>query len=340
MALETPKRRGRQSRRANRQSQTKARLSTIKYNIKPVEIISDDQLETIHQASLSILEEVGIEFRDDTAIKQWKEIGATVKGPRVYLDGSLIELAKANSSFEMTGRGENTRFEVGIDTVTFCPMHGAPNIRDLDGKRRFSRLEDLRRINKIVQMSPGFHMTSGFACEPTDIPVPWRHLHINHSNFVDAELATFGMCNGQENAEDSVAMAKLIYGEAFLNENVVMLGHISGNSPLVWDSTMLEGLRVFVEAGQGVLVSPFVLGAANTPADVLATVAQLNAEAIAGLAYTQLVKAGAPCIYGQFSVSVSMRSGAPMSGMPEVNLINGIITRNQATNQPHPTWQA
>ena len=168
-------------------------------------------------------------------------------------------------------------------------------------------------------------MTSGFACEPTDIPVPWRHLHINHSSFVDAELATFGMGNGQDRSEDSVAMAELVYGREFLRDNVVMLTHASGNSPLVWDETMLAGLRVFLLAGQGALISPFVLGAANTPADVVSTVAQLNAEAIAGIAYAQLVKAGAPCIYGQFSVAVSMKTGAPMSGMPEINLLNGLV---------------
>ncbi len=108
-------------------------------------------------------------------------------------------------------------------------------------------------------------------------------------------------------------------------ENAVLWGMISGNSPLVWDSTMLEGLRVFALANQVVLIAPFVLAAANTPADVMATVAQLNAEALAGIAYAQLVKPGTKTIYGQYSVSVSMKSGAPMSGMPEINLLNGIV---------------
>ncbi len=292
-----------------------------------VEIISADQLETIHQASLRILEEIGIDFRDEVALEQWTEAGADVRGERVHLDGELIEelVARAPERFELTGRGPNTRFEIGVDTVAFCPTHGPPNIRDLDGERRFSTIEDLRTVNKIVQKSPGFHMASGFAAEPMDIPVPWRHLHINHSSFVETDLATFGMATGEERSLDTVAMAEIVYGPDFLRDNVVMLGHISGNSPLVWDSTMLEGLRVMIEAGQGALISPFVLGAANTPADVAATAAQLNAEAIACIAYSQLVRPGAPVIYGQYSVSVSMKSGAPMSGMPEVSLLNGIV---------------
>ncbi len=303
------------------------RLRPVFYGIKPVELVSADELERIHQASLWILREVGVDFRDDIAIADWKEAGADVIGERVRIEPELIEslLSKAPSGFEMTGRGPNTRFEIAQGTVAFAPMHGAPNIRDLDGNRRFSTMDDLRRINKIVQMSPGFHMTTGFSCEPTDIPVPWRHLHINHSSFVDADLATFGMGTGQSRSEDSVAMAELVYGQDFLRDNVVMMTHASGNSPLVWDSTMLEGLRTFILAGQGALISPFVLGAANTPADVISTIAQLNAEAIACIAYAQLVKPGAPCIYGQYSVAVSMKTGAPMSGMPEINLLNGII---------------
>jgi len=321
------KRRGRSARSAARAAEVTPRLPTIRYGIKPVELVSDDELERIHQYSLSILKEVGIDFRDEVALAHWKDAGADVQGQRVHLDSELVEslLSKAPASFEMTGRGADTRFEIGRGTVAFAPTHGPPNIRDLDGNRRLSTIEDLRQVNKIVQMSPGFHMASGFSCEPNDIPVPWRHLHINHSSFVETNLATFGMGTGQERSEDSVAMAEIVYGSEFLQNNVVMMTHASGNSPLVWDETMLSGLRAFVLAGQGALISPFVLGAANTPADVVSTVVQLNAEAIACIAYAQLVKPGAPCIYGHFSVAVSMKTGAPMSGMPEINLLNGII---------------
>lgn len=320
-------RQGRAARKRKRESETIPRLGTIRYKMKPVELVSADELERIHRASLWILKEIGIDFRDRTALTQWKAAGADVRGQRVHLDGDMIEglLALAPERFELTGRGEGTRFEIGVDTVSFCPMQGAPNIRDLDGTRRFSTIDDLRRINRIIQMSPGFHMATGFACEPTDIPVPWRHLHINHTNLVETDLAYFGLTTGQARAEDSIAMARIVHGDLFMRDNAVMMGMVSGNSPLVWDATMLEGLRVFAEANQVVLLSPFVLGAANTPADVAATVAQLNAEAIAGLAYAQLVRPGTKAIYGQYSVSVSMKSGAPMSGMPEISQMNAIV---------------
>ncbi len=318
---------GRSSVVAARAAETKPRLSTVKYGIRPVEVVSADQLERIHLASLSILREIGIEFRDETALRQWREAGADVQDQRVRLEGEMVMslIAKAPRRFEMTSRDPTQRFEIGLNTMSFGTMQGAPNIRDLHGMRRASTLEDLRNVNRLTQMLPGFHIAGGFTCEPTDIVVPWRHLHIIHSSLVETNMPFFGLTTGKDRADDCIAMARIVYGKEFMDQNAVMAGHVSGNSPLVWDATMLEGLRAFAEANQVVLLSPFVLGAANTPADIPATVAQLNAEALAALAYTQLAAPGAPMIYGQYSVSVSMRSGAPMSGMPEVTLINVVI---------------
>ena len=179
-------------------------------------------------------------------------------------------------------------------------------------------------MNRLTQMLPGFHIAGGFTCEPTDIVVPWRHLHIIHSSLVDTNMPFFGLTTGKDRADDCIAMARIVYGKQFMDQNAVMAGHVSGNSPLVWDATMLEGLRAFAEANQVVLLSPFVLGAANTPATSPPRSPSSNAEALAALAYTQLA-APRTDDHGQYSVSVSMRSGAPMSGMPEVTLINVVI---------------
>lgn len=323
----TRRRGGRSSLVASRVAEKTPRLSTIRYGIKPVEVVSADQLERIHQASLEILREIGIDFRDDTSLQQWREAGADVQGQRVHLEPEMVMglIAKAPRSFGLTSRDIDRRVTIGPDTLTFGTMQGAPNVRDINGVRRSSTMEDLKDVNRLTQMLPGFHVAGGFTCEPTDIAVPWRHLHINRSSLVETNLPYFGLTTGQERSEDSIAMARIAHGAEFMKSNAVIIGQISGNSPLVWDATMLEGLRVYAEANQVVLLSPFVLGAANTPADVAATVAQVNAEALAGLAYTQLTAPGAKMIYGQYSVSVSMRSGAPMSGMPEVTLLNAVI---------------
>ncbi|RJT24187.1 trimethylamine methyltransferase [Mesorhizobium waimense] len=323
----TRRRGGRTSLMAARGAEKTPRLSTINYAIKPVEAVSADQLERIHLASLAILREIGIDFRDETALRQWREVGADVRGERVHLEPDMIMglISKAPRSFELRSRDPDQRVTISQETLTFGTMQGAPNVRDVNGVRRSSTMEDLRDVNRLTQMLPGFHVAGGFTCEPTDIAVPWRHLHINRSSLVETNLPYFGLTTGQQRAEDSIAMARIAYGEEFMKSNAVIIGQISGNSPLVWDATMLEGLRVYAEANQVVLLSPFVLGAANTPADVAATAAQLNAEALAGLAYTQLAVPGTKMIYGQYSVSVSMRSGAPMSGMPEVSLLNVLV---------------
>lgn len=312
---------------AARKAERTPRLSTIRYGMKPVTAVTEAQLDRIHAASMRILKEIGVEFRDETALRQWREAGADVRGNRVRLEEDQVMglIALAPTRFTLCGRTPEQRVEIAPDTMTFGVMQGAPCVRDLNGVRRASTMEDLRNFNRLTQMLPGFHIGGGFTCEPTDIAVPWRHLHIVHSSLVETDLPFFGLATGQERAADCVAMARIVHGEKFMAENAVMAAHISGNSPLVWDSTMLEGMRVFAEAGQMVLMSPFVLGAANTPADVAGTVAQLNAEALSALAYAQLVRPGTRVIYGQYSVSVSMKSGAPMSGMPEVTLMNAVI---------------
>lgn len=311
---------------AQRQAERIPRLGAIRYGINPVTALSEVQLDRIHSASMSILRDIGIEFRDETALQQWRDAGAQVDGSRVRLTEAMVMelIAMAPPRFTIHGRNPANVAEIGPDTMTFATMQGAPCVRDLDGVRRASTLEDLRNFNRLTQSLPGFHIGGGFTCEPTDIAVPWRHLEMVRTALLDTDLPFFGLATGEARAQDCIAMARLVHGD-FMDDHAVMAAHISGNSPLVWDATMLEGLRVYAEAGQVVLLSPFVLGAANTPADVAATVAQLNAEALACLAYAQLVRPGTRMIYGQYTVSVSMKSGAPMSGMPEVTLMNVII---------------
>jgi trimethylamine--corrinoid protein Co-methyltransferase len=134
-----------------------------------------------------------------------------------------------------------------------------------------------------------------------------------------------GMTTSPKNAEDVMEMCAILFGEEYLETHPVCTGNCNGNSPLVWDETMLGALRAFSKRNQPILCSPFVLGGANTPASVAPTVAQLNAEALSCLAYTQVVRKGAPAIYGHYLSTVSMKSGAPMAGTPEISLMNFMI---------------
>lgn len=217
---------GRAARRTAREREFAPRLKTLRYGVKPVEVVSADELERIHQASLAILKDVGIDFRDDVALAQWRAAGAEVRGQRVHLDADIVEflIGLAPSHFTMVGRGAETAVEIGPDTLTFCPMQGAPNVRDLDGTRRATILADLHRINKLIHMSPGFQVGTGFACEPTDIAVPWRHLHIMQSNFTHLDLPTNGLTTGEARARDCIEMARIAYGHDVVEDNAVLWG--------------------------------------------------------------------------------------------------------------------
>ncbi|MEM9843537.1 MAG: trimethylamine methyltransferase family protein [Pseudomonadota bacterium] len=316
---------GRAARMQNQKS-VQTRVAPVQRRMRPLDVLDQDAIERIHKASAAILEDVGIEFRDATAIEHWRAAGADVTDQRVRIDRALLmELVnKAPSEFKVQGRGASTGFMMGGDTSVFCTMKGAPFTRDLDGVRRSTTEADVINFARLTQACPSFHMAGGFTCEPMDIPVAHRHLAMMRHHMVETELPLFGIGTSRERAEDCVAMSRIAAGDTMDKATSIFM-HASGNSPLVWDEAMLDGARVFADAGQAVLCSPFVLAAANTPADIAATIAQVNAEALAAIAYMQLYRPGTPVIYGQYTVSISMQSGAPMAGTPEVALITTAI---------------
>ncbi len=324
---ERRRRGGSRAMRAARTAKTITALPTLKCAIPVYEVLNKEGLELIHEASMQILEQVGIDFRDQLALETWREAGAEVDGERVRIQRELLMalVAKAPSEYTMHARNSERTVQIGNANRIFVPMYGAPYVRDLNYERRCSTLEDLHNFHKLAYMAPALHNTGFLTCEPIDVAVPWRHLHITYSCLAHSDKSFMGAVTAGERAQDTVDMAKLVFGDEFVENNAVMTSVISCNSPLVWDQTMLEAMRVYCSNNQAVLCSPFVLGGANTPASTVAAVAQLNAEALAGIAYGQLVRPGSPTVYGHFLATVSMKSGAPMAGTPEIAMMNFII---------------
>ena len=180
-------------------------------------------------------------------------------------------------------------------------------------------------FHKLAHMLPALHSSAHHIVEPWTMPVSHRHLRITYSSMKHSDKTFMGMTTSPKNAEDVMDMCAILFGDEFMETHAVVTGNCNGNSPLVWDETMLGAMRAFCKRNQPVLCSPFVLGGANTPASVAAAVAQLNAEALSALAYTQVVRKGCPAIYGHYLSTVSMRSGAPMAGTPEISLMNFMI---------------
>lgn len=320
-------RRGRGARKAQRMTRDVKMLPALERKLPLTEPMTPDQIEKIDVASMDILENVGVQFRDDIALADWKEAGAKVVGDMVYLDRHLVRelIATIPESFTYHARNPANNLPFGRDHGIFVPMTGAPFLRDLDDVRRNPTLDDLANFHKLSHMLPAIHSSAHHIVEPYDHPISQRHLRITYSSIKYSDKTFMGMTTSPKNAEDVIEMAAILFGDDYLDTHSVVTGNCNGNSPLVWDETMLGALRAFCKRNQPILCSPFVLGGANTPASVPATVAQLNAEALSALAYTQVVRKGCPAIYGHYLSTVSMKSGAPMAGTPEISLMNFMI---------------
>jgi len=306
---------GRDSRRALRAA-PQISLPALIRNIPTYDILPTEAVELIHDESMKILEEVGCEFRDDQAPALWKAAGADVTGTRVRIDRALLMhlISTVPPEFTLHARNPERTVKVGGKNQIFVPMYGAPYVRDLEGKRRYGQLEDLNNFHKLAQMLPALHSASSICCEPMEVAVPKRHLHIIHSALTHCDKPFMGIVTSRERAEDVMKMAGIVFGDAFVKDNTVVVSITNCNSPLVWDQTMLDAMRVYASHNQPIIAAPFALCGASTSASSIGAVAQVNAEALAGVAFTQLVRKGAPVIYGQFMVTVDMKTGAPMGG--------------------------
>lgn len=326
------KRSGRASRRAAIENAGYAFKPTLRRGIPRYDLLSEASLDRIHDAAMSILSEVGIEFHDDESLELWKQAGANVDGQRVRMPEDILMdlIAKSPETFEYCARNPERSVTVGGDNMIFANSYGAPFVYDLDGVRRRATLEDTNNFFKLAYMSPALHVTGILPVEPQDIEIDHRHLHMLYGALKYSDKPVMGAVGSAQQAQDSIDMVKIVFGEDFVSENTVITGLCNCNSPLVWDETMLAALKTYARNNQAVLCTPFVLAGASTPASTVGGVAQLIAEGLAGIALGQLVRPGSPMILGVAIFGVSMKSGAPTFGCPEpaqMNLIVGQLAR-------------
>ena len=306
-------------RRAARAAAPIVQKRYITREIPLYELIDAAGVELIHEHSMTILEEIGIEFRDEGALALWRRAGAGVEGQRVRIPRELLleKLAQAPAEFTQAARNPERSVVIGGRNTVFAPTYGSPFVRDFDNVRRYGTLQDLRNFVKLAYMTPELHHSGGVICEPVDVPVPKRHLDIVYSHIKYSDKPFMGMVTTPPRAEDTVRMAEILFGKDVVGPRTVLISVVNCNSPLVWDAAMLGALTVYARHNQAVLVTPFIMAGAMAPAATAGSVAQLNAEVTAGIAYAQLVRPGAPMVYGNFVTTVSMLSGAPMMGTPE-----------------------
>lgn len=291
--------------------------------IPDMAILGDEALEIIEANAETVLEEIGVTFTDNpAALARWRAAGADVRGERVHIPRGLARqlCATAPAQFTQAARNPERSVQIGGRDLVLAPVYGPPFIRDAGG-RRYATIDDFRSFVKLGYMSKWLHHSGGTLCEPTDVPVNKRHLDMLLAHMTLSDKPFMGSVTEPSRARDSVEMCEILFGAEVMAENPVMVSLININSPLTFDATMMGALEVYAAAGQACIVSPFIVGGAMAPVSVMGTLTQVLAEVLAGVAYSQLVRAGAPVIFGAFVTSIDMNSGAPTFGTPEASQV-------------------
>ncbi len=301
-----------------------------------IEIASADQLEAIHQASLTILEEIGMDFLHAEARDILKAAGADVApdGNRVRFDRGLIEaqIGKAPESFTLHSRNPERNLVFGGDYIAFGSVGSAPNCADQEFGRRVGNHKDFKDFIRLIQTLDAVHFIAGYPVEPADIHASVRHLDALFDMLTLSDKPIHAYSLGQGRNLDAIEMVRIARGidEAQLCREPSLFTIINSSSPLRLDEPMLEGILQMARRNQVVALTPFTLAGAMAPVTLAGAVAQQNAEALAGLTITQLAREGAPFIYGGFTSNVDMKSGAPAFGTPEymkTALLGGQLAR-------------
>jgi len=292
----------------------------IRRTIPTSELLGEEGLVLVETKADQLLAEVGIEIRDDAeALQLFADAGATVRGITVHFDAGHVRAlcATAPREFTQLARNPARSVQIGGNNVVLAPTYGSPFVRDLPNGRRYATIEDFRNFVKLSYSSPWLHHSGGTVCEPTDVPVNKRHLDMVYSHLRYSDKAFMGSVTAPSRAEDSIAMARIAFGDDVVDQQCVILGNVNVNSPLVWDATMTGALKAYARANQAPVVVPFILGGAMGPVTTAGAVAQAHAETMVGVALGQLVRPGSPAIYGNFLSSMALRSGSPTFGTPE-----------------------
>lgn len=317
---------------------------TMKNRYAPMEPLSADQLEAIHEATLDLLENHGIEAMGDQALDLYQSAGADVDRATgmVRMDRNLVMelIGKAPSEFALTPRNPDRTITLGGNGINFGLVSGPPNVHDCINGRRTGNWEDYKKLAKFAQFFNCINVLGNQAVAPVDLPANTRHMDTTRANVVYTDKMFNHQLIGAGRARDSVEI--VARGRGMTVEQMIddpaCIGNININSPRKLDEHMATGAIRMAELGQATIVTPFTLMGAMTPVTMAAGLVQQNAEALFGIALTQIVRPGVPVVYGGFTSNVDMKSGAPAFGTPEnakANLAGGQLARRY--NLPYRT---
>ncbi len=287
----------------------------------PIRVISEDQVEAIHRAALSVLAEQGMRVLNSRAVDLFRQAGARVDGNMVYPDAGLIEacLGTVPRTFTIAARNRAKDLRFGANDMVFSSVGGPAYVMDLDRGRRDGTLEDLKNFLRLCQSLNVIQQESGGPLEPMELPAATRHLDLYLAQCTLLDKSWNLNALGRDRTMDGLQMAAILMGWSLddLAQQPMMMGVINTNSPRQLDVPMTEGLITLAEHGQVAIVTPFTLAGAMAPVSLAGALVLQHAEAMFGIALTQIVRPGVPVMYGGFTSNVDMRTGAPAFGTPE-----------------------
>ncbi|HEV7254725.1 MAG TPA: trimethylamine methyltransferase family protein [Mesorhizobium sp.] len=302
----------------------------------PMQILNEEQMDTVHRTSMRILSELGIRVMGERVMNLFEAAGAIVdRGEStIRIDESLVmaALRSAPKSFTLTSRNPEKELQLGGDALVFGLVAGPPNVHDRINGRRQGSLDDYQNFIRLAHHFNAIHIIGNQVVAPMELPANSRHLDTYRANLTLSDLSFHCTAIGRGRAMDGINMMAISRGVSVedMRHSPGVITIISVNSPRLFDDAMAEGLIAMAEHGQPVTITPFTLMGAMTPVTLAAALAQQNAEALFGIALTQLVNPGTPVMYGAFTSNVDMKSGAPAFGTPEnakANIIAGQLAR-------------
>ena len=302
----------------------------------PMQLISEDQLEDIHQSSLQLLCKTGIDFQSPKAVEVLRRSGAMVdpNGLRVRFDPDWLmqTLATTPSEFILHGRRQDRDMVIGGNAIAFAMVASTPNVSDLDRGRVMGNFDDYCNLLRLGESLNAVQVQAGYPVEPCDVSVNIRHLVAGEAaaRLTTKPIGAYAL--GRQRMQDAIDIARISRGidHATLLKQPSTHTVVNANSPLIYDGALLEGAMVMAENNQPVIYTPFTLAGAMAPITMAGALVQQNAEALAGLAFHQCVKPGAPAMYGSFTSNVDMKSGSPAFGTPEYSqatIVSGQLAR-------------
>jgi trimethylamine---corrinoid protein Co-methyltransferase len=306
--------------------------SRLKY--APTEVVSADELEMIHDASLKVLEDIGMDVLNEEAQAIFVAAGGSLDGNRIRIGREAILAAMASAPAEFTLHATNPAhsLHIGGNWVAFGSVASAPNVHDRDTGRRIGNRTDYQNLIKLGQMLNTVHFFAGYPVEPVDLHASIRHLDATFDALTLADKPIHVYSLGAQRNQDVIEMVRIARGidHETLEREPSLFTIINTSSPLRLDLPMATGVIEMARRNQVVCITPFTLAGAMAPVTVAGAVVQQNAEALLGMSLTQLVRPGAPVIYGGFTSNVDMQSGAPAFGTPEfmkAAMIGGQLAR-------------